>query len=116
MFKDVVDPSIKVGSQKWYTIPLSIIVHTTAIAALVIIPLMAADILPTPPSMMAFVAPPPPPPPPPPPAQAAAPKPVVEVNPAAAPVEAPSEIKPETGIDTKFENVRGVEGGIPGGI
>src|SRR5206468_2922766 len=64
MFKDVVDPSIKVGSQKWYTIPLSIIVHTTAIAALVIIPLMAADILPTPPSMMAFVAAPPPPPPP----------------------------------------------------
>ena len=65
MFGDVVKPSIKVGSQKWYTVPLSIIVHTAIIAAVVIIPLMAMDALPTPPSMMAFVAAPPPPPPPP---------------------------------------------------
>src|SRR5437867_309425 len=56
MFGDVVKPSITVGSQKWYTVPLSIIVHTVIIGAVVIIPLMAADILPTPP-------PPPPPPP-----------------------------------------------------
>ena len=27
MFGDVVDPSIKVGSQKWYTVPLSILAH-----------------------------------------------------------------------------------------
>ena len=67
MFGDIVEPSIKVGSQKWYTVPLSIIVHTAIIGAVVIIPLMAADVLPTPPSMMAFVAAPPPPPPPPPP-------------------------------------------------
>ena len=59
MFGDVVTPSIKVGSQKWYTVPLSIIVHTAIIGAIVIIPLMAADVLPTPPSMMAFVAAPP---------------------------------------------------------
>ena len=62
MFGDIVEPSIKVGSQKWYTVPLSIIVHTAIIGAVVIIPLMAADVLPTPPSMMAFVAAPPPPP------------------------------------------------------
>ena len=31
MFGDVVEPSIKVGSQKWYTVPLSIIVHTVII-------------------------------------------------------------------------------------
>jgi len=68
LFGDVVEPSIKVGSQKWYTVPLSIIVHTAIIAAVIIIPLMAADVLPTPPGMMAFVAAPPPPPPPPPPA------------------------------------------------
>ena len=60
MFGDIVEPSIKVGSQKWYTVPLSIIVHTAIIAAVIIIPLMAADVLPTPPSMMAFVAAPPP--------------------------------------------------------
>src|SRR5215813_8541452 len=112
MFGDVVNPSIKVGSKKWYTVPLSIIVHTALLAAIVIIPLMAADVLPTPPSMMAFVAAPPPPPPPPP-AAAAAPKPVMDVNPAAAPVEAPREIKPETGIES---GVKGVVGGVTGGI
>ena len=67
MFGDVVNPSIKVGSQKWYTVPLSILVHLVAIGGVLIVPLLAADILPTPPAVMAFVAPPPPPPPPPPP-------------------------------------------------
>ena len=27
MFGDVVESSIKVGSQKWYTVPVSILVH-----------------------------------------------------------------------------------------
>jgi TonB family protein len=67
MFGDVVDPSIKVGSKKWYTVPLSIIAHVVIFAAVIIIPLMATDVLPTPPTMMAFVGAPPPPPPPPPP-------------------------------------------------
>src|SRR3954454_12790931 len=126
MFGDVVEPSIKVGSQKWYTVPLSIIVHTAIIAAVIIIPLMAADVLPTPPSMMAFVAAPPPPPlppppPPPPPAAAAPPKPIMDVNPNAAPVEAPKEIKAETGIvEERAASVVGdigcVVGGIPGGV
>src|SRR5579862_6125425 len=99
MFGDVVEPSIKLGSRKWYTVPLSILVHTVIIGAVIIIPLMAADVLPSPPAIMAFVAAPPPPPPPPPPPAPAAPqtpvKPIVEANPAAAPVEAPREIKPE---------------------
>ena len=42
MFGDIVDPSIKVGSKQWYTVPLSIVVHTAIIGAVVIIPLMAA--------------------------------------------------------------------------
>ena len=49
MFVDVVNPTIRIGSRKWYTVPLSILVHTVGIAALVIVPLMAADVLPTPP-------------------------------------------------------------------
>src|SRR6202022_3502817 len=108
MFRDVVEPSIKVGSQKWYTVPLSIIVHTAIIGAVIIIPLMAADVLPTPPGMMmAFAAAPPRPPP-----QAVqAPKPVVEQNPAAAPIEAPKEIKPESGVEQSVKAVTGVEGG-----
>ena len=60
MFGDVVDPSIKVGGQKWYTVPLSILVHTVLIAAVIIVPLLAVDALPEVPSMMAFVAAPPP--------------------------------------------------------
>ena len=69
MFGDVVDPSIKVGTKKWYTVPLSILAHAIGLGALIIVPLMATGNMPTPPSMMAFVAaaPPPPPPPPPPP-------------------------------------------------
>ena len=115
MFGDVVEPSITVGTQKWYTIPLSIFVHTMVVAAMVIIPLMAADVLPTPQSMMAFVAAPPPPPPPPPPApppEEAPPPPEVDVNPAAAPVEAPQAIVPEP--DTSFD--RAAVGAVPGGI
>jgi len=67
MFGDIVKPSITIGSQQWYTLPLSILAHVVVIGALIVIPLMAADVLPTPPGMMdAFVAAPPPPPPPPP--------------------------------------------------
>ena len=119
LFTDVVNPSIKVGSKKWYTVPLSILIHVVLIIGLIIIPLMAADVLPTPPAMMAFVAAPPrpPPPPPPPPPAAAAPKiPEVMTNPAAAPVEAPSEIAPETGLAATEGVPGGVEGGVPGGV
>ena len=121
LFEEVVNPAVRLGSKQWYVLPLSILAHTVAIAVAIIIPLMAADILPTPPSMMAFVsaAPPPPPPPPPPPQAAPPPKVEVQVNPGAAPIEAPSEIRAETGLDTGFEKasvVGGVEGGMIGGI
>src|SRR5687768_9954696 len=119
MFGDIVDPSIKMGSKQGYSVFLTLVLEVAIVGLVVIIPLMAADVLPTPPSMMAFVAPPPPPPappPPPPPPQAAAPKPVEIVNPNAAPVEAPKEIKPEVPVDTSFERNVGVEGGIPGGV
>jgi len=45
MFGDVVNPSIRIGSKKWYTVPLSILVHVVIIGAIVIVPLMAADVL-----------------------------------------------------------------------
>jgi protein TonB len=121
MFGDVVDPSIKVGSQKWYTVPLSVAAHVFVFAAIIIIPLLATDVLPTPPTMMAFAASPPPPPlpPPPPPAPAVQQPKVqpVQVNPNAAPVEAPKEIKPEVSVPSVGEGVPGgVEGGVPGGV
>ena len=120
MFGDVVDPSIKVGSQKWYTVPLSIIAHVVLFGAVIIIPLMATDVLPTPPSMMAFVGAPPTPPPPPPPPPSAAPPPKTPApiaNPNAAPIEAPKQIIPETPSVGVSEGVPGgVEGGVPGGV
>ena len=33
MFGDVTNPSIKVGSQKWYTVPVSILAHIVLFAA-----------------------------------------------------------------------------------
>ena len=38
MFGDVVNPSIKIGSKKWYTVPLSILVHVVIIGAIIIVP------------------------------------------------------------------------------
>ena len=110
MFGDVVDPSIKMGNKMWYTVPLTMLVQATAVAALVIVPLMATGVLPTTPSMMAFVAAPPPPP------EAKAPPPPMDVSPDAAPLEAPKEIKAETGLEAGFERSAGVEGGIIGGV
>ena len=46
MFGDIVEPSVKVGTQQWYTIPLSILVHTVVVLAIIIAPLMAAVVLP----------------------------------------------------------------------
>ena len=116
MFGDIVDPSIKMGNKMWYTVPLTMLMQATVVAAIVIVPLMAVGALPTTPSMMAFVAAPPPPPPPPPPAADKPPPPPVDVNPNAAPVEAPKEIKPETGLEAGFERSAGIEGGIVGGV
>ena len=108
MFGDVVDPSIKMGNKMWYTVPLTMLVQAVIVAAMVIVPLMATGLMPTPPSMMAFVAAPPP--------QVAAPPPPMDVSPDAAPLEAPKEIKAETGLEAGFERSSGVEGGIIGGI
>ena len=62
MFSEIANPSIKIGAQKWYTVPVSIVAHVVAIATVLIVPLLAAEALPQVPSMMAFVAAPPPPP------------------------------------------------------
>jgi protein TonB len=119
------------------TVVLAAFVQVALIVGAVVATLFAADVLPEPPDMMAFVvaAPPPPPPPPPPappkpaeptpeparatpqPVQSAPPEPIV-----AAPVEAPSQIAPETGREAEAlrpveaSNDRGLEGGVIGGV
>ena len=40
MFGDVVDPSVKVGTKQWYTVPLSILAHFVVLFLLVVIPLL----------------------------------------------------------------------------
>jgi protein TonB len=122
MFGEIANPSIKVGTQRWYTVPVSILAHVVAITAVVVVPLLATGNLPEVPSMMAFVAAPPPPPPPPPPPAAPTPRApdvqLVDINPNAAPIEAPAEIVEETAIEPAFDisEIRGVEGGVSGGV
>ena len=60
IFGDVTRPPKGLGSQAWYTVPLSIVVHALAVAVVVIVPLMATDVIPTPRSVLtATVSPPP---------------------------------------------------------
>jgi len=119
LFTGIVNPRITVGGHKWYTVPLSIVVHTVVIAAIGIVPLMATDALPHVRSMLAFVAAAPPPQSPPPPVRRAQPvTPGVQRAPSGAPLETPSEIAPESGLAATFEmSVTGPgDTGVPGAL
>jgi TonB family protein len=56
MFQDVVSSRIR-SNRNWYTLPLSFVVHTFALAALIVVPLIATDLLPRPRAMLQFVTP-----------------------------------------------------------
>jgi protein TonB len=47
MFQEVVSPHGR-GHRSWYTLPLSFVVHTAIVAVLVVVPLIATDVIPTP--------------------------------------------------------------------
>jgi protein TonB len=141
MFDTIVNRSSGVPRQRWTTTVLSAAAHVTVLVVLVLSTLYATDVLPEPRETMAFfvAAPVPPPPPPAPPVaepepprvkpavrkvSPLRPAPVIAKAPVAAPIEAPSSITPETGleggeftpsgIEAGFEN--GVPGGVAGGI
>ncbi|MGH9219229.1 MAG: energy transducer TonB [Vicinamibacterales bacterium] len=141
MFDTIVNPSSGVPRQRWTTTALSAVGHVAVIIVLVLSTLYATDVLPEPRETVAFfvAAPVPPPPPPAPPvaepepqrvkpmvtkASPTRPAPVIAKPPVAAPIEAPSSITSETGlegsefarsgIEPGFEN--GVPGGVAGGI
>ncbi len=112
------------------TLTFSLLVHSSIVLVLVLLPLLFEETLPMPDTALRafFVAPvdmaPPPPPPPPPPAGAravtrapAAPRPVEPAQ-FVAPIEVPAEVKPEAGLDLGVEGgvPGGVEGGVPGGV
>ena len=113
LFGEVSTPSVKLGSQAWYTVPLSIAAHVVVTALVIVLPLASSDLLPVPDVVIAFTAPPPMPDPPPPPAAAvASTTPRGTTTPAAvAPTNAPSSIEPESTVPP------GVPvGGVPGGV
>jgi len=118
LFGDVVHPPAGLSRRKWYSLPLSILVHALVIGAAVIVPLTASDALPVLRSMEAFIAaaPLPAPPPPAPPGVAPRVRPVLTSNPDAAPSVAPTGINRELGLEPQATAVKGVEGGLPDGV
>jgi len=112
------------------TLALSIALHSILVVAVVVVPLFFYDTLPAPDdAVRAFFVTPvvaaPPPPPPPPPAAGVRPVPRTPVAPHpeepakfVAPLETPTEVKPEEGIALGVEGgvSGGVEGGVPGGV
>jgi TonB family protein len=117
MFTEVVSPR-ESSSRKWYTVPLSLIVHAAIFAVIIVVPLVATGELPMPARLMpsyviADVVPSPPPVAPQPrrsPTQATA------VNPHVAPLEAPPTIGAENGIviDQGLIQTNGVDGLVEG--
>jgi protein TonB len=124
MFRDVVEPSVKLGSKKGRTVWVSIVVHAAIIAALLVVPLIAPAVLPMPAAMIlafAFPASPAPLPPAPQIAQRnSAPQATnhsVDIN--VAPVVAPASITPERAMPSTREALRGIEDGfgdVTGGV
>jgi len=108
------------------TLPASILLHTAAALALVVVPLLTSAALPEPQTgVRAFLVEPlsvPPPPPPPAARPAAAPRVAPKAQPQqqafVAPVEVPTEITPEQALDLGGDagGADGVEGGVPGGV
>ena len=98
MFQAVVSSHAESNS-KWYTVPLSCLVHTTVIAVIVAVPVIATDLtLPSPRSMMQqYVTPHMPVVPPPPAMRRAAPAQTIHAAPGA-PLVAPETIGVETGL------------------
>jgi len=117
-------------SRKWLLMPVSLLVHLAAIAALVVVPLLLAESrLPEAKVTNVLVMSPPLPPPPPPPPPAARrrgsggpratmarmeAKPPILAGKLIAPVEVPVEIGDDEGSDFGVEG--GVPGGVPGGV
>ena len=96
MFQDVVCPRAR-SSPRWYTVPLSFVVHTLVLAVLIVIPLIATDTLPRPRAFLQFVTPFTPVVPAPPAMRRAAPSRTAPST-TGAPVEAPPTIGVESGV------------------
>lgn len=121
LFGDVTRPFDGVGARSRYTVPLSIVAHTAAVVALVVVPLLATDALPGLQSRIEYsVVTPLVPPEPPRPRVIEAPE-IAMANPDAAPVVAPDRISEEPawqrdGINSVDDGLGVVAGGIERGV
>jgi periplasmic protein TonB len=114
MFRDIVQPSIRVGSRKGFVLPLSVVTHVAVVGAALLVSLTVPGVLPIPAeALKAFVSgdvtlPPEPPPAP----RSSVPvhKSMVDVDPNAAPLEAPDAIAPEVIVDIPVAPVGTVQG------
>lgn len=111
------------GSRRWYTMPLAVLTHAVIIGAIVVAPLLATDMLPSPASVVVYILDPPASPPPapelqqPPESVTAAPT-VSSAEPAsreAAPVEEPDAIGSEIPGAAEHRLVI-AEPGVPAGV
>lgn len=118
MFDLIVDGHRQSSGRDAGTLLMSLGIHSTVVALVVVVPLLyVTESFPQVPYMMAFVAAPPLPPPPPPPAppDPGTPEPAVDVNPAAAPVEEPDEIEAEPVSITQVDRIEGAMDGVVAG-
>jgi protein TonB len=112
LFGDVTRPSISIGNRKRYTVPVSLLSHSVIIATVIVLPILAAPLMPgvmdnSDLEYITKIIPPPPPPP------ARRLDHVPPSNPNAAPVAAPDTIKPET--PQQFEPFETTSVGVVGG-
>ena len=115
MFQDVVCPRAQ-STRKWYTLPLSFLIHTSVLAVLIVVPLIATDVLPRPRAVMEFVTPYVPIVPAAPPVRRVAPSTVARGT-VGAPVVAPDTIGVEPGVifqpgDVDTAGLEGIVGAI----
>ncbi len=125
LFEDLIDSDVrKHKTQQAKVMPVAVLLHVLAGAAIIIVPILQSALLPES-SISVFFADPisiPAPPPPPPPARRAArpmaARPVITAASFVAPVEIPQEIRPEEALDLGIDEgvAGGVAGGIPGGV
>lgn len=116
LFGDVVRPSISIGSRKWYTLPVSLLSHSFALALLIAVPILAPSMMPDvwKGDVMAYVIDVLPPPPAPPVIrQDAAPPPPATAN--SFPIDAPKGFAKEPDLPV-FEREKTYEGVVIGDV
>ena len=109
LFGDVVDPSIRVGTRRWYTVPVSFAIHTLVLAVLVVVPLLATGTLPLPIDPTVFIALTPPELPKPPAVRSAPPQSAPAGNHNVAPAVEPDAIGDEPALDRSFDPTEAVD-------